>query len=54
MRLGLLYHARCTSAARVFLLLLEARSSAQQDTLFVEYACCFDVQGLRFPGDKAD
>lgn len=54
MRLGLVDHAHCTSAARVFLLLFKASSSALQDRFSVEYACRFDVQGLSFPGDKAD
>lgn len=54
MRLGVVYHARCTSVTWVFLLLFEASSSALQDTFSVEYACRVDVQGLCFPGDKAD
>lgn len=45
---------RRTSAAQVFLLPLEASSSALQDPFSVAYACRFDVQGLRFPGDEAD
>lgn len=44
----------CTSAAQVFLVPPEACSSALQDLFSVKYACCFDVQGLRFPGDQAD
>lgn len=35
-------------------LLFEGSSAALQDTLPVEYACSFDVRGLRFPGDRAD
>lgn len=53
-RLQFVCGTRRTSAAQVFLLSLEASSSALQDPFSVEYACRFDVQGLRFPGDKAD
>lgn len=31
----------------------EVSGAALQDALPVEYACVFDVQGLRFPGDEA-
>lgn len=51
-RLPFVCGTRRTSAAQVFL--LEASSSALQDPFSVAYACRFDVQGLRFPGDEAD
>jgi len=51
---GLVHGALCTSAAGLLLLVLEASSSAPQDVVSAEYAWRFDVQGLHFPGDKAD